>query len=886
MNKDYIMKHNIIFGLLAFFLLIACSSDDDKPTVPFALDTEQATVEGSFVQGAQLQENCKALFPYVNARGGSAKLYSDEVNGLSVPETEVSLDQGEGIIKVQVKGRPIELGLTHLPVYVKYMGMDYVTTVSAVVFEDSDPNGTIEFTISTEPLINMTGEEVIEFTVVPTMTAVTVEDIAGLTTKITQDMVTGKGTLTLTPLADLLSESVQVTASFGARPSVLKTIEVNAFASGTGVVDSPYEITNEVQLMKVNIGYDRFFKLTEDLMLNGNWTPLCLENAFIGGFDGENHTISYSINSPESDNLGFFANIGSGAGISNLKVSGKITGKNKVAGFAAFSDAALVNCSSDVEVKGENNLAVLIASGAGQDADVLVVGTSFPKLLNIPAGDVFVEEFLDITPTGVTVTVLDNETGAVIAYNDVTGKISADISGGSFTKGDVTVEIKLGTFVTLLPKTIGVDSKKMFESGDGTQASPYLVIDADQFTITLSTYPDSYIKLGGDITLANAWEPIQTFTGDLDGSGYKVNGLVINNTTKDRGFVGTNEGKIHDLKFVDVNVTTSAAMGVIAGINKGTIENVEVTGTITSTHSGDVLGGIAGENINQAFINNCYVNVNMTASAGMVGGIVGRNKGTGAGVSVTNCTSEGSILITASKTRVAGIVGRGEGPDLIKGCLSTMTIGTTSKDSNGFGGIFGANNNNNMKIEECMFAGSIKSGNDVGGIAGVAANVMNCLVENATISNNNAGSNGNAAGLCGTNKIYAKYSIVRGTVIDGVSETKKAISGVNGNYQNNGTTISCVVQGVEIKGAKVQRIAATTATGMANNWACGVILKSGAGDDISNTAVDNAAGLDGGTIAEADLTQAFYEGLGYDFTNIWIMKDGKPSLRNVDYKQQ
>lgn len=81
-----------------------------------------------------------------------------------------------------------------------------------------------------------------------------------------------------------------------------------------------------------------------------------------------------------------------------------------------------------------------------------------------------------------------------------------------------------------------------------------------------------------------------------------------------------------------------------------------------------------------------------------------------------------------------------------------MTITATTSGANGVGGIFGANNNNDMKIEECMFTGIVRSGNDVGGIAGVGVNVLNCLVENASVSNTVSGSNGNAAGICGTNK--------------------------------------------------------------------------------------------------------------------------------------
>lgn len=161
----------------------------------------------------------------------------------------------------------------------------------------------------------------------------------------------------------------------------------------------------------------------------------------------------------------------------------------------------------------------------------------------------------------------------------------------------------------------------------------------------------------------------------------------------------------------------------------------------------------------------------------------------------------------------------------------------------------------------------VKSGNDVGGIAGVGVNVLNCLVENASVSNTVSGSNGNAAGICGTNKKYATNCIVRNTEISGVVGTSKAISGINGNYQNNGTTKGCVVESATIKGAKVQRISAinpatvssNTGAPLADNWTYNVTLLDGNNEDISSSAIDDAAGLDGGTVSQAQMTQSWYQ---------------------------
>lgn len=893
------MKNNILIYLLGIILLAGCSKDEENRYISFALDTEQNSVEGSFVQGAALLPNCQASIPYVNAVGGTATFSSEEVNGIRIEKVTLPLEGKTGTVKLPITGIPVQLGIMYLPVSVEYMGNRYETTVSVVIFEDTDPSGSIEFQMETSPIINMKSVVEIPFTVTPTMSAVTASELPGLTVKITQDLNTGQGMVTLTPTAELLSGTLEVTASFGARTPIVKEISVNAFEEGEGTEESPYKISDASGLNKLKFGLDKSFILSGDVETEGNWTPVgTTDKPFVGILNGDGNQITYRIDAPESDSQAFFGNIGVGAVVKNLNFRGEVTGRNFVAGVAANSAVALDNCDADnVLVKGENNLAVLVASGEGKDERVLIVGDKFPALINIIIGETSASELLNVMPLDINLNVLTNPTNAVISYNSTDGKITADISNGGFESGDITIEMKLaeagsGSNVVSSIKTIAVVSKRMNEGGDGSSSDPYLITNGEQLAAMMTNAPSSYIELMNDIQLEGVWTPVAEFTGDLNGKGFTVSGLTISAEVANSGFVKTNKGVIHDIKFTNVNVKTSKSFGTIAGTNQGTIRDVEVMGTINSTNTGDLLGGIAGENIAQGVVENCYVNLKIEALGGMTGGIVGRNKGTGSGVKVINCTSEGSITVTGSRTRIAGIVGRGEGPDLIKGCLSSMTIIATTSGANGVGGIFGANNNNDMKIEECMFIGTVRSGNDVGGIAGVGVNVLNCLVDGATVNNTVAGTNGNAAGICGTNKKYATNCIVRNAQISGVVGSTKAISGINGNYQNNGTANGCVVESTTIKGAKVQRISAINpatvgsnpGVPLANNWTCNVTLLDGNNVDISSSAVDDAAGLDGGKIEAAALTESWYfTTAGFD-SNVWIWKDGKLTLKNVGYK--
>lgn len=894
------MKNSILLYLLGLILLVGCSKDEENKYISFALDTEHNSVEGSFVQGAELLSSCQASISYVNAEGGSATFSSEEVNGIHIEKTSLPLEGKAGTVKLRITGVPVELGIMYLPVSVEYMGNKYETTVSVVIFEDTDPSGSIEFQMETSPITSMNSVVEIPFTVVPTMAAVTASELQGLNVKITQDLKTGQGVVTLTPTAELLSGRLEITASFGARTPVVKEISINAFEEGEGTTESPYQISDVGGLSKLKFALDKAFILTDDIEVKGNWSPIgTTETPFVGTLNGDNHQITYHINAPSSDLQAFFGVIGAGAEVKNLRFSGEVTGRTVVAGVAASSAVALENCNADnVLVKGENTLAVLVASGDKKDSRILSIGKNFPALINITVGETSASELLDVLPMDIYMNVLTNATNANISYSTSNGKVTADITNGGFESGDVTLELKLaqagsGSNVVSLTKTITIASKKMNEGGDGSKTSPYIVADGEQLAAMMTNAPSSYIVLQNDIQLSKEWVMVGEFTGDLDGKGFTVTGLKINSTTANSGWVKTNKGVIHDLKLVNVDITTTQSFGTIAGVNQGTIRNIEVSGKIVSTNTGDLLGGIAGDNIIQGVIENCYVNLDMTASCGMAGGIAGRNKGTGNGTIVRNCTSEGTLTVAGSKTRIAGIVGRGEGPDLIKGCLSSMTITVTTSGANGVGGIFGANNNNSMKIEECMFTGTVKSGNDVGGIAGVGVNVLNCLVENASVSNTVSGANGNAAGVCGTNKMYATNCIVRNAEISGIVGTGKAISGINGNYQNNGTANGCVVQSTTIKGAKVQRISAidpatvssNPGAPLTNNWTYSVTLLDGNNEDITSSATDNATGLDGGKVDQSQINQSWYEALGFDMT-VWEWKDGKLSLKNVGYKRK
>ncbi len=178
------------------------------------------------------------------------------------------------------------------------------------------------------------------------------------------------------------------------------------------------------------------------------------------------------------------------------------------------------------------------------------------------------------------------------------------------------------------------------------------------------------------------WHPIvgadsdRSFRGIFDGQGYEIRDLFIN--LPRTGYVGLfsivgKAGRIEDTGVVNAVVTSTAYVGSLAGLNKGTVNNCYSssnvtgdqwvgglvgqndgamtncysTGSVTTNSSG---GGLVGGN--PGTVNNSYATSNVTAQVG-VGGLIAVNSGT-----VSNSYSTGRVT---GNSYTGGLVGYGEG---------------------------------------------------------------------------------------------------------------------------------------------------------------------------------------------------------------------------------
>ena len=180
------------------------------------------------------------------------------------------------------------------------------------------------------------------------------------------------------------------------------------------------------------------------------------------------------------------------------------------------------------------------------------------------------------------------------------------------------------------------------------------------------SYEGKTVDLNADIQLEGEWTPIGTpdhpFTGEFDGKGNKVQGLVINADKVPYETTEEGHGK-------------TCGYGFFGNIKDAAIRNVDVSGDIKYTAENDsnyvffAFGGIVGCSDGSATIANCVNRVNIFSECArytMVGGIAGwlGNNAANKEIKISDCMNYGQIKMhldnkesTAYQSFAGGIAG-------------------------------------------------------------------------------------------------------------------------------------------------------------------------------------------------------------------------------------
>ena len=177
---------------------------------------------------------------------------------------------------------------------------------------------------------------------------------------------------------------------------------------------------------------------------------------------------------------------------------------------------------------------------------------------------------------------------------------------------------------------------------------------------------------GWTLTLADninldgiAWTPIgqsNAFSGTFDGKGHTIEDMSANVTSGYAGLFGNVRGTVKNVQ-VTGSVTASgnvrAAGGIVGYSAGGTVQNCLSKVNISAPQVNCPVGGVVGESSNKpndntasSTVNLCWNEGTVTGGSDSTGGIVGKNsKGT-----VTNCANFGEVK---GSSTAGGIVGRG-----------------------------------------------------------------------------------------------------------------------------------------------------------------------------------------------------------------------------------
>lgn len=478
-----------------------------------------------------------------------------------------------------------------------------------------------------------------------------------------------------------------------------------------------------------------------------------------------------------------------------------------------------------------------------------------------PAPDDPVEaiKFIQSSITAGGIIIYWEDPASVVEYDH----ILADCSSGSqdtLSSGTVKFEktgLNSSTEYTVTIQAIGKDGKpkaessfKVTPSGTYTLRFIYTAAELDAVRNNLNYY---YVVMN-DIDLSGYanWIPIGTggtpFSGILDGQGYAISNLSIdNNTILAIGLMGVTN---INAKLKNCNIdglvkglynTSNPCVGGLVGNNAGIINNcssnVLVTGTIDQTKT----GGLAG--YNSGTISSCYSagTVNGTADLNsQTGGLVGYNTGTGV---IINCSSTGTVFGSCTYCSLGGLVGLNEGSILNSNATGkTEVTGTSNGTLTHIGGLVGVNLALDATITRCYASGQ------------VTGNLSNCRY----------------GGLVGTTngEITDSYAVGNVSTTGGSTLT----GGLAGHVNNTAIT-NCYAKGVvsssDIKGGLV-------------GYSSGTCTYTSCYYDSQTTGQNDTGKGEPRTTNQMKVVDTYS---GWDSTSVWAISSdingGYPYLRDV-----
>lgn len=515
---------------------------------------------------------------------------------------------------------------------------------------------------------------------------------------------------------------------------------------GVGTEENPYLITNKEELQLMNYHLAGWFKLENDIDLNGEeFTPIATKDiAFRGNLDGQEHTISnYTITS-SGDYVGFFTTT-KFVKISNLNLDHfTVTGNDYVGGLIAKAEGGktyLYNCHlTNGVINGHSYVGGIAGSFVGT-----MKKCTFSGIINATgdfcggaAGYAPLESLIDEVETK----------GSIRSDGDYIGGITG---GGGATvidsKTDVEKEKEPAHSGEISGGEVGPGSKNNvveIKEGRGTETEPYVIHCPEQIGY-INEKPDRHYILSNDIIADGKKFPSigtkeKPFSGTLDGGGHKIIGPRIPGSI----FGKTDGGVIKHLTIQDAVVTPGGGGDDTHHTSVLVAENDETTLTFIDCHINNTtitaknfVGSLIGGSNGKVIIIDCSSDATINADGSYVGGLAGN-----ANTEITRSYFEGNIHATGDY--IGGLVGFAPGGHYEESYCSGILNG-----NNYVGGLVGAHGNAALTILNCYAAGIFTGKEHLGGILG--RSISNSSLTNVYAAAQMEGTN-HIGGIEGDNK--------------------------------------------------------------------------------------------------------------------------------------
>lgn len=360
------------------------------------------------------------------------------------------------------------------------------------------------------------------------------------------------------------------------------------------------------------------------------------------------------------------------------------------------------------------------------------------------------ESALDKDTVKVTV---ENSSGA---KQELSGSVT--VEEGYKVVFEPTTEVQGGVYkVTVETNKGSVSAENCYFQGTGSVSNPYLAVKAADLVsvATAKRIVSHHYKLMADLTVSLTFNDVSgtVLAGEFDGNNHTV--TMQGSAT---ALFDANEGTVKNLNISGtISSTTNANIGSVANKNSGVIENcatVKREDSFSSTAGtvGDIstlaqggMGGIVGINEKGGVVRNCTNNARVAANIGG-GGIVGVNYGT-----VSNCTNYGRI---GAGNNLASGKGAAKASYSYAGGVVGVNYGTVSQCATS--ALSGAAYAGNVFAQRNAKGGADNGNNYLGGIVGL--NAAGAVVTEAVNAAKNMNGDNYVGGIAGQNKGTISYS--------------------------------------------------------------------------------------------------------------------------------